>query len=343
MSFIGKIVGGILNRSGSFNHYKKQFNDLNKRVEKLEKQNKSLKKRTKKYDEINETNRRLFNTLYLDHELQPSPLLDKFHVLCLELIKFIDNVCTKHEIEWMIEGGTFLGAIRHGGFIPWDDDMDCGMIRKDYLKFIEVLPIELSKYNLTDDFILYFKPRDDIVKGATSFLQLHYNNNTSFGPRFNLMAIDFFPYDFLKNYDGEDITEKYEENQLEFYKHLVESDDYGEVLDKYYERFNLTYEETPYFIQGVEGTSGINELLNPKVFETENMLPFKRVQFEDLELPGPKNYDYYLRLIYKDFWKMPNVLNFHERMKRLRQRENIHDILDKNIERMRLINENFEK
>ena len=350
MSVLGKIFNKILNRSGSYNYYKNQVNEINERITKLEKENKKIKtiekrvkklnKRTKKYNEINETNRRLFNTLYLDHELKPSPLLEKFHELCLELIIFIDNVCSKYDIEWMIEGGTFLGAIRHGGFIPWDDDMDCGMMRKDYLKFIEVLPVELSKYDLTDDFLITFKPRDDIVEGATSFLQLHYNN--SFGDRFNLMAIDFFPYDFLKAYDGEDITEKYEEIQLEFYNDLVSMDDYGAVLAKYYDKFNLTLEKTPYFIQGVEGTSGINEILNPKVFETDKMLPFKKVKFEDLDLPGPNDYDYYLRLIYKDYWKMPKILNFHNRMKRLRQRENIHNILDENTKRMREINEKFE-
>ena len=350
MGLKGFISKNILNRSNSLKYYKNQFEILNKRVDKLEKDSKKIKtlekrvnklsNRSKKYDQINETNRRLFNTLYLDHELQPGLLLEKFQEFCLELIKFIDNVCKKHDIDWMIEGGTFLGAIRHGGFIPWDDDMDCGMMRSDYLKFIEVLPGEIEKYGLKDDLLITFKPRDDIIEGATSFLQLHYNN--SFENRFNLMAIDFFPYDFLKEYNGEDITEKYEEVQLEYYKDIVESGDYGGVLERYYDRFNLTFEKTPYFIQGVEGTSGINEILSPKVFETDKMLPFKKVQFENLELTGPKDYDYYLTLIYKSYWAMPKILNFHNRMKRLRQRENITDIIDKHIVRMKKINEEFE-
>ena len=105
-----------------------------------------------------------------------------------------------------------------------------------------------------------------------------------------------------------DITKRYKEyekNKYAFFKDIVELGDYDACLKRYYERFNLTLEKTPYFIQGVEGTSGINEILQPKVFETDRMLPFKKVKFENLELPGPNDYDYYLRLIYKDYWKMP--------------------------------------
>lgn len=62
----------------------------------------------------------------------------------LEIIKEIDRICQKHHIEYFLTGGSCLGAIRHDGFIPWDDDMDIGMSRVDYQKFIKVLETELS-------------------------------------------------------------------------------------------------------------------------------------------------------------------------------------------------------
>ena len=53
----------------------------------------------------------------------------------LEIMKYIDSVCRKNGIEYYIMGGTALGAVRHGGFIPWDDDMDIFMTPCEYEKF----------------------------------------------------------------------------------------------------------------------------------------------------------------------------------------------------------------
>ena len=350
MGIKGFFARKILNQSDSYRYYKDQLEHLQKRLKKLEKDNQKLKaldkeskklnKRYKKYDEINETNRRLFNTLYLDHELERSVLLVKFHTFCLEFIKFIQNVCSKHDIEWMIEGGSLLGAIRHGGFIPWDDDIDCGMMREDYNHFLEVLPDEIVKYELDDILEITFKPRDAYYEGATSFMQLRCEN--IIGEPFNIMMIDFFPYDFLKEYNGEDIEEIYMENKFKFFKDTIDYDDIDVILERYYDRFNLTYERTPYFIQGVEGTFSKCSAIRPKVYETDKMLPFKKVKFEDIELPAANDPNYYLRLIYKDYWQMPGILGFHRRMKRLRKKQHIYYILDEYAKRFKNINDNFE-
>ena len=53
----------------------------------------------------------------------------------LEVMKFIDNVWRKISITYFIMGGTALGAVRHGGFIPWDDDLDIFMTPQEYAKF----------------------------------------------------------------------------------------------------------------------------------------------------------------------------------------------------------------
>ena len=64
----------------------------------------------------------------------------------LEVLEDIDKVCKKHNIEYFAEWGTLLGAIRHGGFVPWDDDMDICMKREDYNKFLKVAPEEMKEY-----------------------------------------------------------------------------------------------------------------------------------------------------------------------------------------------------
>ena len=54
----------------------------------------------------------------------------------MDMASFVDEICRKHNLEYSLGGGTLLGAIRHGGYIPWDDDIDLGMLRPDYDRFM---------------------------------------------------------------------------------------------------------------------------------------------------------------------------------------------------------------
>ena len=61
----------------------------------------------------------------------------------LKVLQEFDRVCSKYSLKWFAFVGTLLGAVRHGGFIPWDDDVDIAMLREDYTKFLSVAPTEL--------------------------------------------------------------------------------------------------------------------------------------------------------------------------------------------------------
>ena len=73
-------------------------------------------------------------------------VLDHLHRVQLEMIQDLDRVCKKYKIPYFAAFGTALGAVRHQGFIPWDDDTDVGMLRKDYDRFLEIAEKELGEH-----------------------------------------------------------------------------------------------------------------------------------------------------------------------------------------------------
>ena len=72
-------------------------------------------------------------------------LLRRHQLKMLEMLAYIDDVCMKHGIKYWICSGTLLGAVRHGGFIPWDDDVDIEMLREDYKKLMAILKQEIRE------------------------------------------------------------------------------------------------------------------------------------------------------------------------------------------------------
>lgn len=69
--------------------------------------------------------------------------LDELRRIQMEILDVVSEFCAEHNIDYWLDGGTLIGAIRHGGYIPWDDDIDLGMLRPDFEKFIR----EFNGYN----------------------------------------------------------------------------------------------------------------------------------------------------------------------------------------------------
>ena len=115
----------------------------------------------------------------------------------LDLLIEFDRICKKYSIRYFLVGGTLLGAIRHKGFIPWDDDIDVGIMREDYELFLKVCPKELHKdYQLcnwdNDNFPLPFSKLR--IKGTQLIEESSMDTDINKG-----IYIDVFVFDKVSN------------------------------------------------------------------------------------------------------------------------------------------------
>lgn len=128
--------------------------------------------------------------------------LNKLHLTLFEILTEIDRICRDNDIKYFLDSGSALGAVRHGGFIPWDDDIDIGMLRKDYEHFLKIAQNSFDKkYFLqtrdTDD--KYNKLHAKVRKNDTIFLESIYDNKKMHcGVFVDIFPFDKVPYKFSK-------------------------------------------------------------------------------------------------------------------------------------------------
>ena len=128
----------------------------------------------------------------------------------IKILKYIDDVCIKNNINYTLIGGSLIGAIRHKGIIPWDDDIDIGLMYADYLKLIDILKNEKS-----NDFILvdcetnnkYTNPHAKLISERTYLKERNFESIPEMG-----IFVDIFLYMY---------TPENEKDKDKFYKKLM--------------------------------------------------------------------------------------------------------------------------
>lgn len=344
MGFFGKIKQTFLNQSDMYRFYECEYKKnseikkARKDFKKNEKRIKKLEKEFKKYKRENDIYMRsyneLFNTLYLFTDFEPKDHLKYNHLLNQELLNFVVNICEKYDLEYWLDFGALLGAVRHKGFIPWDDDIDIAMVRKDYDKFLEVLPGELKNNNLEE---VDVKINISQVKPIPC-IQLLYQRNVP-----GLLAgVDVSAYDFI-----EDITNCNKESYRKIQDVVRTKNKEGvpiyDAVKDYLDEFNISYEKQKYLIPGVDGFFEAFKSYEFFIAEYDQIFPLREVEFENKKYYAPRDYDFYLSKLYGDYLSVPKKIHAHHfRWRVLREREDGLEIYKNQVEKLRKINESFE-
>ena len=116
--------------------------------------------------------------------------------VCIRMLKAFADICAKHDLKWWVDGGTLLGTVRNGRIIPWDDDVDVTMPRKDYTKLLKIAERDPQIFGTsyffqtarTDKYFeVHAKLRD---KSTTALTEREYQGSHNKG-----MFLDIFPLD----------------------------------------------------------------------------------------------------------------------------------------------------
>lgn len=244
--------------------------------------------------------------------------LEDIKKISLEILKKVAKICDDNGFRYILAYGTLIGAIRHHGFIPWDDDIDIQMPRPDYERFLTYMETHhdelgnLRVFNRNNTKNYFY----GITRVCNTDFEIHTNNERDCGMG---IFIDVYPLDGVGRTYEEAVYRLIKANRvnLNYVTDSVIKVAYtGSIHErlrkaivrmlgaKYYEKKieeilqSCNYEESNYL--GIASWLDVPQVYNKTVFDNR-----VKVSFEDTEFYAPKDYDYVLRLIYGDYMKLP--------------------------------------
>lgn len=240
-------------------------------------------------------------------------LVSDVHRVLLEMIKDIDKICVEHNITYFLNGGSALGAVRHQGFIPWDDDLDIGMMLEDYKRFIEVLKTELpdkycfqcydthKEYNVLIPG-MKIRKKGTYIEEVNSLLKNRCKDSDG-------IFIDVFVYDYCTVNRWIDLPFRLT-NQL-LMPGLVLLDNMGfnpvwlkNLFMKVARKYGEINRGSDWI--GFDLTWTFKNPMSPFIFKKEDIFPTQRVKFEDAVLPIAHHpHEYLCKAIAPSYMTLP--------------------------------------
>ena len=324
MSFKKKIENMILSRSNSYNFYKNQYEkyiagDIED-ISKIEKEFKQLKKEFEEFK--NQTNDHMDSTTYLlknvyvDHELnEPRNVLGYVQTLSKELLVLISRICRENDLEFWLDYGSLLGAVRHESFVPWDDDTDIGMMRANYNKFKDIISDEIEKIDLDD--IL------KVEKEPNSFIKILVKNENGG----DISCLNVYPYDYLTKYSKKSTPKKYNKCKKSL---NIEND-----FEKYYDELHLSLDAGDYIIPCIDGACGKNDYYKFFVLKSDKVFPLNEISFSEVQFNSPNDSRYYLKKVYGDYLNIPRIIPRHDTVDSYRYNADNDEVFGQCIQRIR--------
>lgn len=243
--------------------------------------------------------------------------IEEFKPILSNILKIIDEFCASNNLRYSLAYGTLIGAVRHGGFIPWDDDIDIMMPRPDYEIFIKSFnhsTIKLIDIDNSRDYVYPFAK----VYDTKTIIQEQSDLVTPFG-----LYVDIFPIDGMPS---NKLIRRFHSYYFHLLKELISVKNMSSTKDRSVPQkilvkifkwifstlpvnavANLMNRSTslfPYKNSKIVGNL-LWESYGIKGFNKDIFESYISLKFEDLQVKSISEYNYWLKVIYGDYMKLP--------------------------------------
>lgn len=243
--------------------------------------------------------------------------LNEYKKITLAILTKIDKICRENDINYFLFGGTLLGAVRHNGYIPWDDDIDICMLRADYDRLAKI--IQNGNYGLNfiriEEHPDCIYPYGKICDINTIMVEKNFKAVSGYGA-----FVDVFPFDYMPDND----KEMSKQSKKYFRKYQILTHSTRTAYEKTNSKIENVKKSTAFYISRIVNSEKLIRKINAEFIAmnekvtnhvglgwyktawlAEDFLDTSEVVFEGYHFLAPKNPDRVLRMHYGNYMQLP--------------------------------------